>query len=82
MPLVTNTKLLFANGTTSLLPTGFSSWTWLVLGDMNSRVGSVVSAAIGDHGAEVENIKGAVFHEWLLLHRFWLPQTFSDVHHG
>lgn len=68
--------------TSSLIPSSFGSWTWCVLADANSRVVSISSKSVGNEGAEVENLRGSFFHEWLLRHNLWLPQTFSSTHHG
>ena len=53
-----------------------------MMGDTNGRLGSVTSRAIGDYGAEVENMRGSLFHDWLLRHNLWLPQTFEYTHSG
>eukprot|EP00435_Cladocopium_sp_Y103_P007934 s2283_g2.t1 len=70
------------NATSALIPSSFSSWTWIVLCDANSRLGSLESACVGSFGAEEENLKGATFHEWLQRHDLWLPQTFESSHSG
>eukprot|EP00435_Cladocopium_sp_Y103_P016902 s4069_g4.t1 len=70
------------NATSTLIPSSFSSWTWIVLCDANSRLGSLESACVGSFGAEEENLKGATFHEWLQRHDVWLPQTFESSHSG
>eukprot|EP00435_Cladocopium_sp_Y103_P021221 s1433_g5.t1 len=68
--------------TTQCIPSSFSTWTWILLCDANSRLGTETSSAIGSHGAEQENSKGAYFHEWLQRHNLWLPQTFEVSHSG
>ena len=68
--------------TSSLIPSSFASWSWLVMTDANSRVGTVRSQAVGPEGAEHENLRGSLFHEWLLQHNLWLPQTFDSTHTG
>lgn len=68
--------------TSSLIPSGMASWTWFVMCDANSRVGSIQSKAIGSFGATTENERGAIFHEWLCSHGLWLPQTFEQSHIG
>ena len=68
--------------TSSCIPSGYSSWSWIMMGDTNGRLGSVTSRAIGDYGAEVENMRGSLFHDWLLRHNLWLPQTFKYTHSG
>ena len=68
--------------TSSFIPSSFASWSWLVLTDANSRVGTVRSQAVGPEGAELENLRGSLFHEWLQQHNLWLPQTFDATHTG
>ena len=68
--------------TSNLIPNGYTSWTWAVLCDSNGRLGSVVSNSVGACGAEDENMRGAVFHEWLIQHGLYVPQTFEDAHIG
>eukprot|EP00435_Cladocopium_sp_Y103_P051884 s3226_g16.t1 len=68
--------------TSSLIPSSFASWTWILLCDAISRLGSVVTPSVESFGAEDENVKGAHFHEWLVHHNLWLPQTFESAHHG
>eukprot|EP00435_Cladocopium_sp_Y103_P033831 s1824_g8.t1 len=68
--------------TTSLIPSGLASWTWITLCDSNGHLGSVTSNMVGDHGAEQESMRGSVFHEWLLQHGLRLPQTFEAAHCG
>eukprot|EP00435_Cladocopium_sp_Y103_P040557 s3265_g11.t1 len=68
--------------TTALIPSSLASWTWILLCDSNGRVGSAPSSTVGDHGAETENVRGALFHEWLLSHGLRLPQTFEESHSG
>eukprot|EP00435_Cladocopium_sp_Y103_P054060 s146_g17.t1 len=68
--------------TSSIIPSSFASWTWVLLCDANSRLGSATSHSVGGFGAEDENLKGACFHEWLLHHNLWLPQTFESSHSG
>lgn len=70
------------NRTSQLLPSGLSSWDWVVLCDANSRVGSITSASVGSFGAEVESMRGGLFHEWLIQHNVFLPQTFEAAHQG
>ena len=59
--------------TSSLIPSSYASWSWCVLIDANSRVGTIPSQAIGPEGAETENMRGSFFHDWLLQHNLWLP---------
>eukprot|EP00435_Cladocopium_sp_Y103_P060951 s84_g22.t1 len=68
--------------TSALIPSRFASWTWIVLCDSNSRLGSVTSSMVGDFGAETESMRGSVFHEWLVHHSIRLPQTFEVAHSG
>eukprot|EP00435_Cladocopium_sp_Y103_P017481 s4410_g4.t1 len=68
--------------TSACIPSSFSSWTWILLCDANGRLGSLESDFVGVHGAEEENTKGMLFHEWLVHNNLWLPQTFESSHHG
>ena len=68
--------------TSKCIPSSCSSWSWILLGDTNGRVGSVTSRAIGNHGAEPENMRGSLLHDWLIEHNMWLPQTFEGTHSG
>ena len=68
--------------TSRTIPSSFSSWTWIVLCDSNSRIGSVHSNSIGAHGGTTENARGSLFHDWLIDHGLWLPQTFEATHEG
>ena len=68
--------------TSQILPNGLSSWDCVLLCDANSRIGSVTSSLVGSFGAEPESMRGALFHEWLLRHNIFLPQTFAEAHHG
>ena len=54
----------------------------VVLTDSNAHVGSVVTEAISDCGAETENLVGEVFHAFLLRHSLCAPSTFEDTHSG
>ena len=68
--------------TSRCIPSSLSSWTWIVLCDSNSRLGSVCSNSVGAHGGTTENERGSLFHDWLLRHGLWLPQTFDASHDG
>ena len=68
--------------TNAAIPNSCKSWTWVTLCDANGRVGSVPSRAISSVGADDENMRGAAFHDWLVLHNLFLPQTFDSLHHG
>ena len=70
------------NHTSALIPAGYKSWTWVVLCDANGRIGSIPSRAVGSFGAEDENMRGAVFHDWMAHHCLFAPQTFSSTHQG
>ena len=50
--------------------------------DANARVGSIESPAIGTAGAEIENIAGQHFHQWLHDSALFFPQTFEAFHQG
>ncbi|CAE7473380.1 unnamed protein product [Symbiodinium sp. CCMP2592] len=51
---------------------------WVFLLDVNGRMGSVVTAAVGDHEADPEDCAGAHFRELLGRHQAWCPATFRD----
>ena len=52
------------------------------LGDMNAKIGSVVTPEIGDHGADLEDVAGQALREACSLHRMSIPSTFSAWHIG
>ena len=54
----------------------------LVLGDMNAKLGSVLSDAVGPLGAEDENGNGCRLHAFALENNLWIPATFSMNHEG
>ena len=54
----------------------------IVLGDMNAKIGSVQSDAIGSLGAEDENGNGCRLHSFALDNELWIPSTFSLNHQG
>ena len=54
----------------------------IVLTDANSRLGSLVSPAVGCHDAETETVAGSLFHDFLLHNQLCLPATFADHHSG
>ncbi|CAE7236988.1 CFDP2 [Symbiodinium sp. KB8] len=54
----------------------------VVLADANSRLGSLVSPAVGPLAAEAETVAGALFHEFVLRHQMCLPSTFEEQHVG
>ena len=54
----------------------------VILGDLNSRLGSRVSSAVGGHQPEEENFHGCLWHEFLLQKSLWLPATFDHIHWG
>ena len=64
-----------------LSPKGISNDV-VVLTDSNAHVGSVVTEAISDCGAETENLVGEAFHAFLLRHSLCAPSTFEDTHSG
>eukprot|EP00435_Cladocopium_sp_Y103_P059504 s286_g21.t1 len=72
----------FWRATTASIPSAYRSWRLLVLADSNSRLGSVQSDAVGPHQAEEENLKGSLFHQWLLGHSLCVPQTWEQHHFG
>ena len=72
----------FWEATTDAIPVAYRHWKTIVLADANSRIGSVISSAVGSHHADEENVKGACFHGWLLNHNLFVPQTFAACHEG
>ena len=54
----------------------------IVLGDTNSRLGSVTSDAVSDHDRENETLTGHCLHAFLLEHNLWAPATYSNCHQG
>ena len=54
----------------------------VILADTNGHLGSVVSDAVSDLGAEVENGPGAAFHSRLLTAGLCVPSTFFGRHSG
>eukprot|EP00438_Fugacium_kawagutii_P028388 Skav224371 [mRNA] locus=scaffold2603:36537:43068:+ [translate_table: standard] len=57
-------------------------WKVIYLGDPNAHLGSVTSDSIGPHQAEIENVAGTAFHDWLQLLGLWAPSTFKASHEG
>lgn len=68
--------------TSDAISPSYNSWTWVMLCDANGRVGSIPSRAIGSFGADEENMRGALFHDWMAQHCLYAPQTFSTTHIG
>ena len=60
----------------------FPRWKVVLLCDSNAHVGSCPSSSISNHGAQVENAAGEIFHTWLIRHGLWLPSTWSHIHQG
>eukprot|EP00435_Cladocopium_sp_Y103_P069135 s738_g32.t1 len=83
-PVVDEEEVLrkFWQATSHAIPAKYASWSLFLLADANSRLGSTLSQAVGAHHATDENVKGQCFHEWLLHHSLYLPQTFPDCHIG
>ena len=72
----------FWRATTAAIPQKYRTWRLFVLADANSRLGSVCSDAVGGWQQADENIKGHHFHQWLLEHSLFLPQTLQACHSG
>eukprot|EP00435_Cladocopium_sp_Y103_P029154 s3346_g7.t1 len=72
----------FWQATSMAIPSRYRSWPLFVLADANARLGSVPSAAVGDHHAAEENLKGEYFHRWLLENNLAVPQTWATCHYG
>ncbi len=60
----------------------YPGWKIILLCDSNAHVGSTVSTSISDYGAEVENVSGEIFHDWLIRSDVWLPATWDQVQKG
>ena len=54
----------------------------VVLGDLNSRLGSVQSEAVSSLNREEENVAGHYLHSFLLEQGLWAPSTFDEYHSG
>ena len=54
----------------------------IVLGDMNAKLGSNTSDAVGSHCPETENRTGRMLHAFMLEADMWAPSTFSHIHQG
>ena len=54
----------------------------IVLGDTNSRLGSVTSDVVSDHDRENETLTGHCLHAFLLEHNLSAPATYSNCHQG
>ena len=60
----------------------YAGWDKLLLGDLNCRLGSEISEAVGAHQAETGNGKERPCHEFLLAAGIWLPSTFEATQVG
>ena len=70
------------SATSASIPGRYRSWTWVVMCDSNGRLGSTTSCAVGSFGAETETMRGAAFHDWLVAHCLFAPQTHAETHVG
>ncbi|CAE7233488.1 unnamed protein product [Symbiodinium sp. CCMP2592] len=68
--------------TLRLCRTSLQGSDWLVLVDGNCRLGSEVSAFVGGHQPDVEDVAGTAFHELLGCLHCWLPSTFEYCMEG
>ena len=64
------------------IPHTYRYWPIVLLGDLNARVGSLNSAAIGTHDGDPENLNGELLHAWLSEKQSWLPSTWSQCQQG
>ena len=55
---------------------------YLILCDANSGSGDAVSDLVGDHGAEIEGVAGALFHTFLSTIDAIAPSTWACYHTG
>ena len=51
-------------------------------GDVNGRVGSILTRAVGHWQAEQENVGGQTFHDFILREGCWLPATHEEHQYG
>lgn len=54
----------------------------VVLGDLNSRLGSHVSHVVGSLDAEEENVPGHARRAFMMEHALMAPATFQDIRQG
>ena len=54
----------------------------VVLGDLNARLGSVVSSAVDSHQADEETETGHHVHAFLLENSLFAPSTYQEYHEG
>ena len=59
----------------------YAAWDKILLGDLNCRLGSELSQAVGPHQAEAST-KEDPCHDFLLESQIWLPATFPDYQQG
>ena len=52
------------------------------LGDMNCKIGSIVTEGIGEHGADIEDLGGTNFREFCEANQLIVPSTFDQWHQG
>lgn len=51
----------------------------VILGDMNAKIGSILSDAVSSHGAEQENQVGHLFHAFLIKHGLWVLDVSAAI---
>ena len=65
-----------------VVPSAYRNWPSIYFLDANARVGSITTESVGDAGAMIENDSGECFHQWMIDHGLFAPQTFRDFHQG
>ena len=53
-----------------------------VLADANARLGSQLSASVGGHAREEENLPGVLCHAFLQAFQLWVPSTTAECYAG
>lgn len=54
----------------------------ICLGDLNCKIGSIVTDGIGDHAGEMEDEGGERFREFCIEQKLVVPSTFAHWHNG
>ena len=64
------------------IPKNLAHWPWVLMGDMNARLGSNCSPSVGTFGSEMESFSGSLLHHAVLSRQLWLPATYDTIHQG
>ena len=54
----------------------------ILMGDMNARIGSILSEHVGPHQPDPETLTGQALHQFLQQWSLWLPCTWPEHHLG